>query len=111
MSDVVLEHVVLRLQRGELGHKTGVARWIEDDIPYAEKSEARCRGQQQEAARYQVLLAPIHGDLHDFSFGLEWLNALRTGWVQPVRGEIAESRHDPARKFCHRLANVDDLFE
>jgi hypothetical protein len=32
MGDIVLEHVVLRLQRGELGHKTGIARGIEDDV-------------------------------------------------------------------------------
>src|SRR5260370_1914459 len=41
----------------------------------------------------------------------EWLNALGTGWVSPVRRKIVESRHDPERKSCHRLADANDFSE
>ena len=47
MLDVVLEHVVLRLERGELRDKAGVAGRVEDDVADAEEREAR-RGREQQ---------------------------------------------------------------
>ncbi len=41
MLDVVLEHVVLRLNCRELGYKARVARGIEDDVADSKESEAR----------------------------------------------------------------------
>ena len=49
MLDVVLEHVVLHLDCGELLDKAGVAGRIENDVADAEEREARRRGQKQAA--------------------------------------------------------------
>ena len=47
MLDVVLEHVVLHLERGELLDQAGVAGGIEDDVADAEERKARRGGQKQ----------------------------------------------------------------
>ena len=50
MLDVVLEHVVLHLDCGELLDQAGVAGGIKDNVSDAEERKARRRGEKQSRA-------------------------------------------------------------
>jgi hypothetical protein len=98
MGDVVFEHLVLRLQSGELGDKTGVAGWVEDNVSHAEQGEARRSGEKNGGSDNEPLAMFLEFERHNASLGLiERLQTLRAGWVQPVQVETLAVVHDPAR--------------
>src|SRR6185437_7131041 len=51
VRDVVLQHVVLRLEGGELRYEARVAGRVEDNIPDTEQGKAGRRGEQYRRAR------------------------------------------------------------
>ena len=59
MRDVVLEHVVLRLQRRELGDEAGIAGRVEDNVPDAEEREGGCSCKKYRCSRTKKPLAVL----------------------------------------------------
>ena len=68
VRDVVLQHVVLRLDRRELRHKAGVAGRIEDDVPDSEERKTWSGRSQEQSTGDEVLFVFPDVELHGASF-------------------------------------------
>jgi hypothetical protein len=110
VGNVVLEHVVLGSDHGELLNQAGVALGIKDYIAHAKQGEAGRCCQEQRSANDEPFAMFLELKRHNASLGLIGrLQALRAGWVQPVQGETFAVVQELAWQPQNLRANLYDM--